>query len=43
MRGKHEAMELHLVHKNGAGQLAVVGVLMQLGKGAFFSKRHHQL
>jgi carbonic anhydrase len=30
--GKHYAMEVHLVHKNDAGQLAVVGVLMQPGK-----------
>lgn len=29
--GKHYAMEVHLVHKNDAGQHAVVGVLMQPG------------
>ncbi|MBM3224681.1 MAG: carbonate dehydratase [Candidatus Tectomicrobia bacterium] len=29
--GKQYPMELHLVHKNDAGQLAVVGVLMQPG------------
>jgi carbonic anhydrase len=32
IHGKHYAMEVHLVHKNDEGQLAVVGVLMQLGK-----------
>lgn len=32
MHGKHAVMELHLVHKNDEGQLAVVGVLMQPGK-----------
>ena len=32
MNGKQYAMEVHLVHKNAEGQLAVVGVLMQLGK-----------
>jgi len=32
MNGKQYAMEVHLVHKNDEGQLAVVGVLMQPGK-----------
>jgi carbonic anhydrase len=32
IKGKPYAMEVHLVHKNDAGQLAVVGVLMQPGK-----------
>ena len=32
MKGKQYAMEVHLVHKNDEGQLAVVGVLMQPGK-----------
>jgi carbonic anhydrase len=32
MNGKQYAMEIHLVHKNDEGQLAVVGVLMQPGK-----------
>jgi carbonic anhydrase len=32
MNDKQYAMEVHLVHKNDEGQLAVVGVLMQTGK-----------
>jgi carbonic anhydrase len=32
MNGKQYAMEVHLVHKNDEGQLAVVWVLMQPGK-----------
>jgi carbonic anhydrase len=32
MNGKQYALEVHLVHKNDEGQLAVVGVLMQPGK-----------
>jgi carbonic anhydrase len=32
INGKQYAMEVHLVHKNDEGQLAVVGVLMQPGK-----------
>lgn len=32
INGKHYAMEVHLVHKNDEGQLAVVGVLMLPGK-----------
>ncbi|WP_253186345.1 carbonic anhydrase [Nocardia brasiliensis] len=31
--GAGTAMELHLVHKNGAGALAVLGVLLQAGAG----------
>jgi len=30
--GKHADMEMHLVHKNEAGQLAVIGVLMRRGE-----------
>ncbi len=29
--GRHAAMELHLVHKNAAGELAVVAVMIQAG------------
>jgi len=29
--GKHAPLELHLVHKDAAGKLAVIGVLIQLG------------
>jgi carbonic anhydrase len=32
INGKHYAMEVHLVHKNDEGQLAVVGALMLPGK-----------
>jgi carbonic anhydrase len=32
LSGKHFPLELHFVHKNDQGQLAVVGVLFQLGK-----------
>ncbi|SNY75837.1 carbonic anhydrase [Nocardia amikacinitolerans] len=31
--GRGAAMELHLVHKNNAGRLAVLGVLMEAGQG----------
>ncbi len=30
--GKHYDMELHLVHKNDKGELAVVGIFFQIGK-----------
>lgn len=32
VHGKHTAMVAHFVHRNAAGQLGVVGVLMQQGK-----------
>lgn len=30
--GKHAAMEMHLVHKDAAGKLAVIGVMIEEGK-----------
>ena len=39
INGKHYPMEAHFVHRNAAGTLAVVGVLMTAGKSnATFSK-----
>jgi carbonic anhydrase len=32
MKGRAAAMELHLVHRNAAGELAVVGVMLEPGK-----------
>jgi carbonic anhydrase len=32
VNGKHYAMEMHLVHKNGDGRLAVVGVFFKAGR-----------
>ncbi|QKN80275.1 carbonic anhydrase [Scandinavium goeteborgense] len=32
VRGKHSAMEMHLVHKNAAGEIAVVAVMFDVGQ-----------
>ncbi|GGD21483.1 carbonic anhydrase [Franconibacter pulveris 601] len=32
LHGKHYAMEMHLVHKNAAGEIAVVAVMFETGK-----------
>jgi carbonic anhydrase len=31
LHGKHSAMEMHLVHKNAAGEIAVVAVMFNVG------------
>jgi carbonic anhydrase len=38
VNGKQTAMVAHFVHKNATGQLGVVGVLIQTGKGSGFDK-----